>query len=133
MDAQKRSYFVIGESRTNSDNSITRIYGSFYLAFEVDAETETVLAFNCTHTLDHGAVPAPPVRGAALSGDRPVAGAGAAEVLRRLLPQGGAGLVPGRAQALAHHAGRAGINPPPFLRKAIDRRRKVCYALCITR
>lgn len=52
MDAQKRSYFVIGESRTNSDNSITRIYGSFYLAFEVDAETETVLAFNCTHTLD---------------------------------------------------------------------------------
>ena len=46
------TYFVIGESRTNSDNAITLISGSFYLGFEVDAKTETVLAFNCTHTLD---------------------------------------------------------------------------------
>jgi len=46
------TYFVIGESRTNSDNAITTIYGSFYLGFEVDGATETVLAFNCTHTLD---------------------------------------------------------------------------------
>lgn len=45
------SYFVIGESRTNADNSITHIFGSFYVAFEVDGETEKVLAFNCTHTL----------------------------------------------------------------------------------
>lgn len=46
------SYFVIGESRTNADNAITQIFGSFYLAFEVDSATETVLAFNCTHTLE---------------------------------------------------------------------------------
>lgn len=46
------SYYVIGESRTNADNAITRIFGSFYVAFEVDAATEEVLAFNCTHTLD---------------------------------------------------------------------------------
>lgn len=26
------TYFVIGESRTNSDNAITKIYGSFYVA-----------------------------------------------------------------------------------------------------
>lgn len=52
MDAPQRSYFVIGESRTNSDNSITRIYGSFYQAFEVDAATETVIGYNCTHTLE---------------------------------------------------------------------------------
>ncbi len=45
------SYYVIGESRTNADNAITHIFGSFYLAFEVDGKTEKVLAFNCTHTL----------------------------------------------------------------------------------
>ena len=49
---QPASYFVIGESRTNADNAITRIFGSFYLAFEVDGVTEEVLAFNCTHTLE---------------------------------------------------------------------------------
>ena len=31
--ADVRSYFVIGESRTNADNAITAIYGSFYMAF----------------------------------------------------------------------------------------------------
>ena len=45
------TYFVIGESRTNSDNAITKIYGSFYVAFEVDGESEEVLSFQCTHTL----------------------------------------------------------------------------------
>ena len=46
------TYYVIGESRTNSDNAITKIYGSFYLSFEVDGKTDTVLGFNCTPTLD---------------------------------------------------------------------------------
>ena len=46
------NYYIIGESRTNSDNAITSIYGSFYMAFEVDAQTELVLKFGCTHTLD---------------------------------------------------------------------------------
>ena len=50
--AGTRTYFVIGESRTNADNAITKIYGSFYLAFEVDEQTEQVLDFSCTHTLD---------------------------------------------------------------------------------
>ena len=45
------SYFVVGESRTNADNSITRIYGSFYMALEIDAKSEKVIGFNCTHTL----------------------------------------------------------------------------------
>ncbi len=45
------TYFVIGESRTNADNAITKIYGSFYVAFEVDGESERVLGFQCTHTL----------------------------------------------------------------------------------
>ena len=50
--AETRTYFVIGESRTNADNAITKIYGSFYLAFEVSEKTERVVAFSCTHTLD---------------------------------------------------------------------------------
>lgn len=50
--AGARTYFVIGESRTNADNAITTIYGSFYLAFEVDEQSEQVLDFSCTHTLD---------------------------------------------------------------------------------
>ena len=50
--AKTRTYFVIGESRTNADNAITTIYGSFYLAFEISEETEQVVAFSCTPTLD---------------------------------------------------------------------------------
>ena len=45
-------YYVIGESRTNMDNAITKQYGSFYMAFEVDGETEKVLDFECTRTLE---------------------------------------------------------------------------------
>ena len=51
-NSQPATYFVIGESRTNADNAITRIYGSFYLALEVDSATDEIVAFNCTHTLE---------------------------------------------------------------------------------
>lgn len=46
------SVFVIGESRTNADNAITKMYGTFYMAFEIDDETSEVLDFSCTHTID---------------------------------------------------------------------------------
>ncbi|MGE4277010.1 MAG: DUF3870 domain-containing protein [Lawsonibacter sp.] len=46
------TYYVIGESRTNMDNAITKQYGSFYMAFEVEEETDEVLDFDCTHTLE---------------------------------------------------------------------------------
>lgn len=46
------SVFVIGESRTTATNSITKIFGSFILAFEVEDETHTILDFSCTHTVD---------------------------------------------------------------------------------
>ena len=46
------SAFVIGESRTNADNAITNIYGSFYTAFEIEDDTHTILDFSCTHTID---------------------------------------------------------------------------------
>ena len=46
------SVFVIGESRTNADNAITKIYGSFYMAFEIEDNTHKILDFSCTHTID---------------------------------------------------------------------------------
>ena len=45
------SVYLIGESRTNLDNAITKIFNSFYLAFEVDPETDQILQFGCTHTV----------------------------------------------------------------------------------
>lgn len=45
------TFFVIGESRTNADNAITKQYGSFYMGFEIDGETNEILDFDCTHTL----------------------------------------------------------------------------------
>ncbi len=50
--AEIQTYFVIGESRTNVDNAITKIYGSFYMAFEINEQTEQVEAFSCTHTVE---------------------------------------------------------------------------------
>ena len=44
--------YVIGESRTNMDNAITLIYNSFYVAFEVDIETDAIVDTGCTHTMD---------------------------------------------------------------------------------
>lgn len=44
--------YIIGESRTNQDNAITVIYNSFYIAFEVDVETNRILDVGCTHTID---------------------------------------------------------------------------------
>ena len=45
------SVFVIGESRTNADNAITKTYGTFYMAFEVEETTFEILDFSCTHTI----------------------------------------------------------------------------------
>lgn len=47
-----QSIYVIGDSRTNANSAITKRYGSFYAAFEIDGQTEQVLAFDCSHTLE---------------------------------------------------------------------------------
>lgn len=44
--------YIIGESRTNLDNAITKIYGSFFIAFEIDPADGTILEASCTHTLE---------------------------------------------------------------------------------
>ncbi|KAF5066113.1 DUF3870 domain-containing protein [Oscillibacter ruminantium] len=48
----KETLYIIGESRTNSDNAITKIYGSFYMALEIEADSGRILEFGCTHSLD---------------------------------------------------------------------------------
>ena len=47
-----QSIYVIGDSRTNANSAITKCFGSFYAAFEIDEKTEQVLAFDCSHTLE---------------------------------------------------------------------------------
>ena len=83
---QVQSYYIIGESRTNADNAITKMYGSFYMAFEVDEETEQVLDFGCTHTLQLTEEYLKRLFiGAEFSQDRQLAGEKAGAVLRGLL------------------------------------------------
>lgn len=50
--AGAETHFFIGESRTNVDNAITKIYGSFFIAFEVLPETGEILRTDCTRTLE---------------------------------------------------------------------------------
>lgn len=46
------STFVVGKSRTNADNAITKMYGTFFMAFEVADGSYEVLDFSCTHTIE---------------------------------------------------------------------------------
>ena len=49
---KQRTLYFTGEARTTSDNAITRIYGTFYLAFEVAAGTGEILDVDCNATLE---------------------------------------------------------------------------------
>ena len=44
--------YVTGESRTNIDNAITKVYGAFFVALEVDLDSGKILNMDCTHTLE---------------------------------------------------------------------------------
>lgn len=48
----KETLYIIGESRTNSDNAITKMFGSFYMALEIEAGSGKILEFSCTHSLE---------------------------------------------------------------------------------
>jgi hypothetical protein len=52
MKQEKETIYIIGESRTNMDNAITVIYNSFYVAFEIDVETDTIIDLGCSHTIN---------------------------------------------------------------------------------
>lgn len=46
------SVYIIGESRTHMDNAITILYNSFYIAFEINIQTDEIMDIGCTHTID---------------------------------------------------------------------------------
>ncbi|MBU5626494.1 DUF3870 domain-containing protein [Oscillibacter sp. MSJ-2] len=48
----RETVYVTGESRTNIDNAITKVYGAFFVALEVDLSSGEILNMDCTHTLD---------------------------------------------------------------------------------
>lgn len=52
MKQTEETVYIIGESRTNMDNAITLIYNSFYIAFEIDVNTDEIIDVGCTHTID---------------------------------------------------------------------------------
>ncbi len=49
---KEETYYIVGESRTNLDNAITKVYGAFYIAFEVIPETGEIVQTECSRTLD---------------------------------------------------------------------------------
>lgn len=66
----EETYYIVGESRTNVDNAITKVYGSFFIAFEVIPSTGEIIQTDCSRTLeltndfirDYSAAAKPPVR-----------------------------------------------------------------------
>ena len=44
--------YIIGDSKTNMDNAITVIYNSYYIAFEIDVNTDEIIDVGCVHTID---------------------------------------------------------------------------------
>ena len=46
------AYYIVGESRTYLDNAITKVYGAFYIAFEVIPETGEIVQTECSRTLE---------------------------------------------------------------------------------
>jgi 3-isopropylmalate dehydratase small subunit len=52
MKHTEETVYIIGESRTNMDNAITVIYNSFYVAFEIDVDTDEIIDVGCIHTID---------------------------------------------------------------------------------
>ena len=47
----KNTLYLTGEARTNSDNAITKIYGVFYLAFEIE-ENGKIINMDSNATLE---------------------------------------------------------------------------------
>lgn len=44
--------YIIGEAQINLDNAITRMYGTFYVAFEIKPETGEIIDVDCSKTLE---------------------------------------------------------------------------------
>ncbi len=49
---ERNTIYILGESRTNQENAITRVYGSFFLGLEIDRETGEIVDADCAATMD---------------------------------------------------------------------------------
>lgn len=47
-----KTLYITGESKTNMNNAITKVYGSFFLAFEVEIDSGTIVGADSNATLD---------------------------------------------------------------------------------
>jgi hypothetical protein len=43
--------YVVGQSKTNTDNAITRQFNSFFIGFIICIETDEIVDLSCTHTI----------------------------------------------------------------------------------
>lgn len=49
---REETYYIVGESRTNLDNAITKVYGTFYIAFEILPDSGEIVQAECSRTLE---------------------------------------------------------------------------------
>lgn len=47
----EKSVYIVGNSKTNSENAITMIYNSFYIGFVIDVETNKIIDLSCSSTI----------------------------------------------------------------------------------
>lgn len=47
----ENAVYVVGNSKTNSENAITDIYKSFYIGFVVDSEDDKIVDLSCSSTI----------------------------------------------------------------------------------
>ncbi|WP_315121745.1 DUF3870 domain-containing protein [uncultured Clostridium sp.] len=48
---QGNTVYVVGNSKTNTDNAITNIFNSFFIGFVVEVENDTIIDLSCSATI----------------------------------------------------------------------------------
>ena len=46
-----QTIYIIGEARTTMDNAITKMFGNFYIAFEMELDKDKIVDVDCNATL----------------------------------------------------------------------------------
>ncbi len=47
----KGTIYVVGTSKTNTDNAITNRFNAFFIGFVIDIKTESIIDLSCTSTI----------------------------------------------------------------------------------
>lgn len=48
---QGNTVYVVGNSKTNTDNAITNIFNSFFIGFVVEVDNDTIIDLSCSATI----------------------------------------------------------------------------------